>query len=457
MLIYGDPKTSATIGEALRALHGLEGEDFLIACGMLEQGLADIGIELGEDLPSGLPLEKRIDLKTPEGFAFYQLYPEQYRRATKTWLQAAPRGGPIVVIGIRSIGTTLSRVVCEELQTAGLNVHRCTVRPEGDPFKRQVQLPSWIKSGSEAYLIVDEGPGLSGSSFAAVSDGLEERGIRRSQIHFFPSHAGSPGPAASEQIQKVWQEIPRWVAEPVLPRLDSDKDWKFIGPTLPWPFDCSGEAERFARRSADLSCGMPAQECRDWWLGFKKFETERANVTPAFLAEHIAAVADGPLRLEDQVETEDRLRSMAVVNVAKYFGNLGLSESVERWMESVAISRDHKSSGDGQLAPANWVRDKQGKIWKLNTTGSRLSHFIPYRLPFLWDVAQAIIEWDLSPREEAVLCEAIAAENLCFEQQELDFFKLSVAAFELGKCVMLGLADKSKYERHLLAITEVLL
>src|SRR4051812_47602927 len=117
MLIYADPKTSATVEQAMLGLGGLQGRDLLIARGMLEQGLADADLNDRE-----APPETKIELKTPEGFAFYQLYPEQYRRAAQKWLRECKSAGPAIVIGIRSIGTTLSHVVWEELRNGGVEV-----------------------------------------------------------------------------------------------------------------------------------------------------------------------------------------------------------------------------------------------------------------------------------------------------------------------------------------------
>ena len=67
MLIYADPKTSATVEQAMLGLDGLQGRDLLIARGMLEQGLADADLNDRE-----APPKTKIELKTPEGFAFYQ-------------------------------------------------------------------------------------------------------------------------------------------------------------------------------------------------------------------------------------------------------------------------------------------------------------------------------------------------------------------------------------------------
>ena len=441
MIVYGDPFTEASLGDALSALEGLKGDDRLVAEGMLEQALADAGFETSENVSYHLSLR----FKTPEGFAFYALNPEQYRNAARRWIKQNPLHGDVVVIGIRSIGATLSRVVADELLAAGRSARRCTVRPEGHPFSRTVKLPTWIEPNAAAYLVVDEGPGMSGSSFLAVSAALRKLGVRLQRIHFFPSHNGFPGSAATAEGVADWKQIAKWVAPPVEPTLNPEWNWKYIGPSLPPPFDCSGRAEFFARRNAMRSCGVPVVERCGWWLAFSKINGVPARLGEKALARHIAATADLPLKPNDELETELRLREMLIVNVEKHFRNTKLTERLGTWLESCRLVHGHASSGDGHLEPENWIRDASGKVWKLNTTGSGLSHFVAYRFPIWWDVAQAMLEWDL---HDGMVRELKSAGLEC-EPQTVAFFKMANAAFELGKSVMFEKADMTTREKRL--------
>src|SRR5581483_261183 len=58
-------------------------------------------------------------------------------------------------------------------------------------------------------LVVDEGPGISGSSMAAVAEALVRSGVH--DIAFLPGHGGDPGWAASPEIRRRWRETPRYV------------------------------------------------------------------------------------------------------------------------------------------------------------------------------------------------------------------------------------------------------
>src|SRR5690606_13121388 len=139
----------------------------------------------------------------------------------------------------RSIGLGLGALVAAALGAAPA----VSVRPTGHPFDRRVSAdPDLISSGlidrTVHFAIADEGPGLSGSSFASVARWLQHHGVSMERIHFFPSHEGRPGPSATLQTLSVWdaahcypassydvlssaQGLRSWVEEKVGP-LDED-------------------------------------------------------------------------------------------------------------------------------------------------------------------------------------------------------------------------------------------
>lgn len=247
MIVYGDPVFSSTLSRELQRLAETfarpagEPADLLRAAlvhaGQVEQAAADAG---HPDLPL---LEKLTDrlaaallgesdeveaalraaagaadvplrLTIPEGPAFYALYPEQYAEAARRWLALHPRPGAVLVVGLRSVGTTFSAVVQAVLRGGGVATRRATTRPEGHPFERRVELPRELAEGITWALVVDEGPGLSGSSMAATARELERLGIPPERIAFFPGHAGEPGSSAPGWVRERWSITPRWVVSP---------------------------------------------------------------------------------------------------------------------------------------------------------------------------------------------------------------------------------------------------
>ncbi len=132
--------------------------------------------------------EMGVTVKTPEGFEFYGLYPEQYAASAQKWAEEhrEAKGEPVEVVGIRSIGTSLSAVVMSALQAAGHVARRCTVRLSGHPYQRKLpELPRGIDPAGWA-IVVDEGPGASGSSMAGTVEALIAAGLQTRARHVLP-------------------------------------------------------------------------------------------------------------------------------------------------------------------------------------------------------------------------------------------------------------------------------
>lgn len=193
---------------------------------------------------SGMRLPDEIEVVVPEGYAFYGLYPETYMRATERLREEWT--GVLRVIGIRSIGTSLSAVVA----AAGRGEASASVRPAGHPFARTlsigVRMTGKLLAAADAmgprrplFAVVDEGPGLSGSSFGSLADWLEENGVADDAIVFFPSHRGALGPYASEAHRERWERVRKYVVEFEELFLAPDSSW----PLQRWVEDLTGPAE----------------------------------------------------------------------------------------------------------------------------------------------------------------------------------------------------------------------
>jgi hypothetical protein len=191
-----------------------------------------------------------VRVKIPEGFAYYTLFPEQYCASAERWAeQHSAEDGDVLVIGIRSIGTSLSALVTTALKTAGYSARRITVRPTGHPFSRQTMLPTDILQGIQWAIIVDEGPGISGSSMASVGVALEQGGLPRNRITIFPGHAGNPGSAASDAVQDWWAGVARMVT-----------------PLEAVRWEDSSLLDSLLSKAGEL-VGQPLQQVEDWGGG----------------------------------------------------------------------------------------------------------------------------------------------------------------------------------------------
>lgn len=225
-----DAPTSATLRARAHALTALAGQLFYAAwarannCAeVFEIDGAASSLARVEQLIDTMPLpDTRVTVYLPEGFAFYALFPDHYCLAAQRWLreQRESVSRYAVIVSVRSIGTTLGAVVAAVLGHAGWHVTSLSVRPTGHPFDRQTDLGDLWIADDVWGLVVDEGPGLSGSSMASVAAALVRAGVRRQRIVFFPGHGGEPGWAALGAVRTWWRATPRYPAAPEALRFD---------------------------------------------------------------------------------------------------------------------------------------------------------------------------------------------------------------------------------------------
>lgn len=158
-----------------------------------------------------------IRTSVPEGYAYYGLYPETFSEAAVEYMQDV-QPHRVVCIGIRSIGTSLSAVVAGTLEELGCKVRSYTVRPHGHPFDRKLTLADafeeeWRTLGESHVVIVDEGPGLSGSSFASVAEKLTDLGVAEERIAIFPSWEAPVNEFINHSAREIWQRHRKYVTE----------------------------------------------------------------------------------------------------------------------------------------------------------------------------------------------------------------------------------------------------
>lgn len=154
----------------------------------------------------------RLRVRPPEGYAHYALDPGAYARAAAKYRVdvGAAHAARAVVIGVRSIGTSLSAVVAAAVGSSTA----VTVRPRGPSGGRQVladgalvtRLLTWLGAGGDV-LVVDEGPGATGETFAAVASWLRGLGVDERRIVLFPSRGWGMPLAPPDRV--AWFERAR--------------------------------------------------------------------------------------------------------------------------------------------------------------------------------------------------------------------------------------------------------
>jgi hypothetical protein len=391
-----------------------------------------------------------VGLRLPEGFAFYAVYPEAYAvAARKLSLSGPPR-----VIGIRSIGTSLGAVVAAALEAAP----PLTVRPFGDPFARQVELPADLPERDAHYIIVDEGPGMSGSSFGAVADALEARGVPRDRIAFVPSHGGGLGPRASEAHRGRWRTVQRVPAE-FDPAFLTDA----LGPLK--RFSCGGPWERLKYLGHCDGARVLLKFAGLGAIGERKLQMARAlhaaGMTPeplglvhGFLVERWRGdglrlpAEDKPVReIGHYIGTRARLfpaeegagasieelLTMCRRNLSLALGE-ELSRRVERWNAAAPSEGLRRVRTDNKLDREEWLRIPDGRLLKTDAVDHHCGHDLIGSQDMAWDVAGAIVEFALDTQHVRALIDATErAAGRPVKPALLEFYRVAYCCFRLGQ------------------------
>ena len=444
----------ADAGESTDALNGFLHALAKVVLRSWDSGYAEIG-ELPAVPQTRLPAE--VELRLPEGFAFYAVYPEAYiEAARKLRLSGPPR-----VIGIRSIGTTLSAIVAAAIDAPA----SVTVRPFGDPFARQVELPPEVIESGAHYIIVDEGPGLSGSSFGAVADWLEDRGVQLDHIAFLPSHGGDPGPQASSRHREHWGRAQRVPAE-----FDAGFLEGRFGPLERFSTGRAGErlklfgtheGERVLLKFAGLGAIGERKLAMARALHAAGFVPEPIGLVHGLLVERwcgdaealrptekpverIAAYIGARARLfpakHDEGATLDRLFEMCRRNLFLALGEepAGL---IEAWAPKLdALSRRVvRVRTDNKLDKREWLRVTGGRLLKTDALDHHCAHDLIGCQDMTWDVAGAIVEFGFSSSDADRL--VVAAEQAAgrhVDPELLSFYRLAYCCFRLGQATLAG-------------------
>lgn len=440
-----------------------------------------------------------IGVVVPEGYAFYGVYPEIYLRAGEKLREEWP--GALRVIGIRSIGTSLAAVVA----AAGKGETSASVRPGGHPFARTlslgVRMTGKLLVAADAtgtrrplFAIVDEGPGLSGSSFGAMADWLEEHGVSPEQIVFFPSHRGPLGPRASERHRQRWETARKYVVE---------FEELFLGPGAAWPLelwvqDLTGPAEgpledlgagRWREKLFPKKSRPPAhlqQERRKYllkaggktWLlkfaGLGRYGREKLELASELekggFIPPVAGLRHGflvgpwlegarPLPLVPDVDREalldrvaryisfrarrlpgkrgaspEKLLEMATFNVGQALGEEA-AEPLAAWRERLPelSSLARPVLTDNRMHAWEWLVTPDGRIWKTDALDHHAANDLVGAQDPAWDLAGAVVELELSDEERGRLLEQVErSRRVKTPPDQLRFYTQAYLAFQMG-------------------------
>ena len=449
MIVYADREEVVSTAAFRREIERLSGTERLIRFGQWESAAVDALCPEVDDVvdPFTAALPDTLRIRPAEGFAYYALYPEQYRDAAlRFFREKNPQA--CVVIGIRTIGTTLSTVVAEALPCP---VRRFTVRPRGHPFNRHLclseRLETEIRSrAADWFLVVDEGPGLSGSSFISVAEKLSSLGIPDERIVFFPSHEPDPEDFRSERARQRWPKHPRYIEEfdphliiPHGARDLSGGQWRELTRV-----DVAVQGQHERRKY--LQNGMLWKFSGLGHYGLTKLD--RARELKEFVP--VAHGLDNGFLLMDWVDGEPAagVDDSLLDAMARYLSVLaerfpvgspdyrGLVEMirVNTGLDCQPPDADSKTVAvDGRMLPHEWIRAPYGWV-KTDSLDHHDDHFFPGCQDIAWDIAGAAVEFGFDPailagRYLRVMFDATLTARL-------PFYTTAYLAYRTGYCTL---------------------
>ncbi|OFZ53609.1 MAG: hypothetical protein A2428_15020 [Bdellovibrionales bacterium RIFOXYC1_FULL_54_43] len=437
------------------------------------------------EILSGFALPDRVTIHVPEGYAYYAVYPELYAEAAARLTISSHQG--FSVIGLRSIGTSLAGLVAAAL---GASVLPVTLRPTGNPFERRLKISESLEAKLMAgahqlvYAIVDEGPGLSGSSFRSVCHWLQERGVSRSRVVLFPSHPGEPGPSVSEEHRSQWRGFRKAVVtfeeyfDHQLRRCEdiSGGRWrkKLLANSKSWPASFPQQERRkylftdgaktylakfsgigrygedkLARANLFAEAGF-APEVMGYHSGFilMRWHEDAVPCGEEIVKRHreslVVSVGKYLAMIRQQYRSADDLTGasirelfgMAAANSREKFGNAfdrGLKR-IEALIENVA-GAVVRTATDNKMHAWEWIRLPGGRFLKTDGLDHHSSHDIVGCQDIAWDIVAAKIELRLTDSEfEKVLAFADPGgpRGNGFSSEKERFFSVTYLAFQMG-------------------------
>jgi hypothetical protein len=441
-----------------------------------------IGPTISESLINAaraLTTVEQLSISTPEGFAYYALHPLAYADA----MRQIPASEHLLIVGIRSIGTTLSAVAAAAARARGILTERMTARPQGHPYNRTAEFtPEQMAEVSQAvssgatFVVVDEGPGLSGSSFLAVAEALERTGASTEKIILISSHEPDINTLCADNAARRWQRfrcIPaggearrpteavdfidggQWRSRVFANKSEWPATWTNFERLKYLSLSQKGEQRLFKfaglghygdvvlereKKVAAAGFGLVPREESDgfvsysWMYGRTLTARDLSRETLVRLAEY-CAFRQRAFAVE--VFHLNALQHMAEHNLRE----LGFELPVDLRLERPVIA-------DGKMQPHEWLLTIEGKLLKTDSGSHGDDHFFPGPTDIAWDLAGAIVEWQMSEQQTTEFLNFYYRASGDNAKHRINGFIQAYAVFRLAYCLMAANAMNGSAEEQ---------
>ena len=464
----------------------------LLCAGELECAAADAGCssailqEITDDLAEALAglkkssqpdllklvsicsLPEQASISVAEGFAYYALHPLAYANVVR---KLPGLGQVVAVIGIRSIGTTLSAMAAAGAQKEGKQTSRITVRPQGHPYNRELRFSgdqqefiTRALAENADFLVVDEGPGLSGSSFLAVAEALAELNVPRQKITVICGHEPDFGQFRANNGEQRAQNF-RWVAVDATPRCPEEAtdfigggNWRerLYSNQSAWPESWTSferlkflssprEGEIRLYKFAGLGDYGAEVFRREQRVAEAEFAAEPRNESDGFIS--YPWLSARPMSAADL--NEDVIRRLA--EYCAFRANAfaadsadlhGLQQMAAHNLQQlgidvqVSLQLDRPVIVDGRMQPHEWLLTVNCNMLKTDSGSHGDDHFFPGPTDIAWDLAGAIVEWRMNRQQTHVFLESYCLLSGDNPAGRINDFVVAYTTFRAAYCLM---------------------
>ncbi|MGE5323085.1 MAG: hypothetical protein ACM3SW_09500 [Actinomycetota bacterium] len=423
-----------------------------------------------------------LHVSVPEGFAYYALHPRAYADVLPLLPLMAPN---VVVVGIRSIGTTLSAVVGAALRKTGRKAVRFTVRPAGHPYNRETSLRpqqqevvhAGLACGAD-FLVVDEGPGLSGSSFLSAGEALLAEGVPAENMRMicgrqpdFASFRTLDGPKRAGRFH--------WIAvdsNQYHPRngkvLAGAGEWRRLhfADEDSWP-----PSWTWFERSKYISAEADKQRRLYKFLGLGHYGDEvfarEQEIAAAGFAAPLRREANGfascdwlrgrPMRPSDLNEDSiRRLASYCAFRACSFAAESSDLKSLQQMADynlqqlslplSPNLCLERPVIADGRMQPHEWILMPDGEMLKTDSGTHGDDHFFPGPTDIAWDLAGAIVEWRMDELQREAFLESYTRFSGDHSRERIGDYVPAYCVFCAAYCLMAANALHGSQEQRIL-------
>jgi hypothetical protein len=103
---------------------------------------------------------------------------------------------------------------------------------------------------------------------------------------------------------------------------------------------------------------------------------------------------------------------------------------------------------DGRMQPYEWIRARDGRILKVDASTHGDNHFLPGPTDISWDLAGAIVEWQMSRDAADYLVASFRKHGGITSSQRLSSFMLAYSIFRQSYCQMAHNASQDAAEKR---------